>query len=148
MVDSTTQFGSSKERSHFARRSRGWIILRRWPQCGIAIAYDSAGRFDDEIAVKKSRLDQLRRSHGPNYPQTIGAMNNLADTYQLCGQLDESAALREELLALRTATLGPDHNDTIVLKNQLAFLRLVQGKVAEAEALRGRICRGCVPFAS
>ena len=50
---------------------------------------------------------------GPDHPDTLTSMNNLANSYADAGQHDGALKLREETLALRKAKLGPDHPDTL-----------------------------------
>jgi hypothetical protein len=50
---------------------------------------------------------------GPDHPNTLTSMCNLANGYRVAGQLDRALPLFEESLARRKATLGPDHPSTI-----------------------------------
>ncbi len=50
---------------------------------------------------------------GPDHPDTLASMNNLANSYSDLGRHAEALKLREETLALRKAKLGPDHPDTL-----------------------------------
>ena len=59
---------------------------------------------------------------GPDHPDTLWSMNNLAFGYQAAGKLDRALPLFEETLALRKAKLGPDHPDTLASMNNLARL--------------------------
>ena len=51
---------------------------------------------------------------GPDHPDTLASMNNLALSYADAGRNDRALKLREETLALQKAKLGPDHPDTLV----------------------------------
>jgi serine/threonine protein kinase/tetratricopeptide (TPR) repeat protein len=57
---------------------------------------------------------------GPDHPNTLETLTNLASSYATLGRYDEALKLREEALARHQATLGPDHPDTLVCMNNLA----------------------------
>ena len=57
---------------------------------------------------------------GPDHPDTLTSMNNLAVGYQDAGKLDLALPLYEETLKLMKAKLGPDHPDTLTSMNNLA----------------------------
>ncbi len=57
---------------------------------------------------------------GPDHPDTLASMHNLAISYSDAGQSDRALKLCEETLALRKAKLGPDHPDTLRTQNSLA----------------------------
>ena len=71
--------------------------LPRSPDAPSAAAY---GRGAATICTK-----QL----GPDHPDTLSSMNNLALSYSDLGRHADALKLREETLALRKAKLGPDH---------------------------------------
>ncbi len=58
---------------------------------------------------------------GPDHPDTLTSMNNLAAGYQAAGRLDQALPLYEETLKLQRAKLGPDHPDTLLSMNNLAL---------------------------
>jgi len=57
---------------------------------------------------------------GPDHPETLASMHNLAAGYQGAGRFDLSFPLFEETLERRKAELGPDHPDTLQTMNNLA----------------------------
>ncbi|MBX7106706.1 MAG: tetratricopeptide repeat protein, partial [Gemmataceae bacterium] len=69
---------------------------------------------------------------GPDHPDTLGAMDNLAVGYQDAGRLMEALPLFEETLRLRKAKLGPDHPDTLNTMNNLAVGYKAAGRLMEA----------------
>jgi len=69
---------------------------------------------------------------GPDHPDTLKSMNNLATSYAALGRYAEALKLHEETLALRKATLGPDHPDTLTSMHNLANDYLHLGRQAEA----------------
>ena len=57
---------------------------------------------------------------GPDHPDTLSAMNNLAVSLSDQGDLPAARALWEKVLAGRERVLGPDHPDTLSAMNNLA----------------------------
>ncbi len=72
------------------------------------------------------------RHLGPDHPDTLKSMNNLANSYAALGRHAEALKLREETLALMKAKLGPDHPDTLAGMNSLAESYAALGRHAEA----------------
>src|SRR5262249_43666039 len=59
------------------------------------------------------RALELRQQHlGPEHPDTLQTMHDLAVAYGSVGQFERSFALFERTLKLRRARLGPAHEDT------------------------------------
>ena len=73
---------------------------------------------------------------GPDHPDTLTSMNNLANSYADLGRHAEALKLHEETLALQKAKLGPDHPDTLKSMNNLAISYSALGRHAEALKLR------------
>jgi serine/threonine protein kinase len=73
---------------------------------------------------------------GPDHPDTLGSMSNLAISYALLGRYTDALTLREETLALMKAKLGPDHPDTLRSMNNLANSYALLGRYTDALTLR------------
>jgi serine/threonine protein kinase len=91
-----------------------------------------------EIALQQFEAARsiYRRELGPDHPNTLGSMNNLANSYAALGRNAEALKLREETLALQKSKLGPDHPDTLGTMNNLANSYADLGRNAEALKLR------------
>jgi serine/threonine protein kinase/tetratricopeptide (TPR) repeat protein len=72
------------------------------------------------------------RHRGPDHPDTLAAMNNLAQSYADLGRHADALRLHEQTLALLTAKLGPDHPDTWLSMNNLALTYTALGRHADA----------------
>jgi tetratricopeptide (TPR) repeat protein len=72
------------------------------------------------------------RHRGPDDPDTLTSMNNLAVSYQALGRRAEALKLFEEALVLKKAKLGPDHPDTLYSMHNLAAIHQILGRHAEA----------------
>jgi serine/threonine protein kinase len=81
-------------------------------------------------------LDLRKAELGPDHPDTLLSMNNLAISYDKLGRYVEALGLREETLALQKGKLGPDHPDTLRSMHNLASSYHALGRHAEALKLR------------
>jgi serine/threonine protein kinase len=79
---------------------------------------------------------QLYTAHrGPDHPDTLASMNNLANSYFSAGRTQEALKLREETLPLRKARQGPDHPDTLGSMVNLAVSYNGLGRLTDAVKL-------------
>jgi tetratricopeptide (TPR) repeat protein len=83
------------------------------------------------ILFEKARATRAARL-GPDHPDTLRSMNNLAEGYQAAGKLDLALPLYEETLKLQRAKLGPDHPDTLISMGSLAAGYYAAGKLDRA----------------
>ncbi len=70
--------------------------------------------YEELLNLQKARL-------GPDHPDTLETMNDLAIGYQDAGRIDRALPLYEETLALREVRLGPDHQDTLTTMHNLGW---------------------------
>jgi len=56
-----------------------------------------------------------RKANGPEDPDTIVAVGDLAGSYFAAGKMEKGVQLIEEIVAVRRKTSGPSHPDTIPL---------------------------------
>ncbi len=78
------------------------------------------GEYALAIEVFGKVRKTCRARLGPDHPDTLTSMNNLAGAYENAGQLDKALPLYEETLRLRKARLGAGHPDTLTSMNNLA----------------------------
>ena len=81
------------------------------------------------IAVGESLIGDLERVLGPDHPDTLTTMNNLALAYKDARKLDLAVPLFEETLKLSKAKLGPDHPQTLKPMYHLALAYQAAGKL-------------------
>jgi tetratricopeptide (TPR) repeat protein len=84
--------------------------------------------YEQTLALGKAKL-------GPEHPETLTSMNNLALAYQTAGRLAEALPLYEQTLALHKAKLGPEHPNTLLSMNNFAKAYQSVGRLDEAETL-------------
>jgi tetratricopeptide (TPR) repeat protein len=78
------------------------------------------------------------RTLGPDHPQVVESLNNLAAVYCYQGRYAEAEPLLQRALALGERTLGSDHLQVVESLNNLAVVHQAQGRYAEAEPLLQR----------
>jgi tetratricopeptide (TPR) repeat protein len=90
-----------------------------------------------EIAADQFQRARLAYSAalGPDHPDTLMSMNNLAGTYRDLGRFADALKLHEETLALQKAKLGPDHPDTLFSMHNVARSYRLLGNHVEAVKL-------------
>ncbi len=88
----------------------------------------AAEQLEAELALSE-------KHRGPDHPDTLGCMSNLANQYASMGRIDEAVALREKTLALQRVKLGREHRSVLVSMNNLANSYDDQGRHAEALSL-------------
>jgi serine/threonine protein kinase/Tfp pilus assembly protein PilF len=90
-------------------------------------------RQDQAAIAQCERVLALRREHlGPDHPDTLRTMSNLATAYKDAGQLDKALPLWGQALAKEKEKLGPDHPDTLATMDCLAMAYLAAGQLDQA----------------
>jgi non-specific serine/threonine protein kinase/serine/threonine-protein kinase len=96
----------------------------------------SLGFAERAIALQTKARQTLEAKLGPDHPDTLQSMNNLAEAYHDAGHLDDLALpLYEQTLEKRKAKLGPDHPDTLQSMNNLADAYYDAGQLDKAVPL-------------
>jgi tetratricopeptide (TPR) repeat protein len=105
----------------------------------LAQALQGMGRVD-LAAPHHQRVWSIRTSRlGPDHPETLKGLNELANAYVDLGRLPEALKLRQESLALTAAKLGPDHLDTLRIMGNLANTYDELGRYPEALKLKEEV---------
>ncbi len=78
----------------------------------------------------------MQRHRGPDDPDTLKSMDNLASSYNALGRHAEALKLHEQALTLMKSNLGPDHLNTLQTMNNLATSYYSLGRHAEALKLQ------------
>ncbi len=92
---------------------------------GLGMARESFSAFQRAADLRRQRL-------GPDHPETLKSLQNLAMAYQDAGRIDEAIPILEATLARRTARLGGEHDDMIESMNDLAVAYWESGQAARA----------------
>jgi serine/threonine protein kinase/Tfp pilus assembly protein PilF len=93
-------------------------------------------REDRAAITQYERALALRRDHlGPDHPDTLRVMNNLATAYKAAGRLDLALPLLERALAKCQEKLSPDHPQALTTMNNLAVVYKEAGQLDKAVPL-------------
>ena len=87
-------------------------------------------------------LAASERVHGPEHPDTLGSLNNLALVLHDKGDLTVAEPLLRRVLDARERVLGPKHHDTLTSLYNLAVLLRAKGDLVGAETLARRAAQG------
>ena len=100
----------------------------------LANVYDQRNSAQAE-ALDSQVLEIQRRILGPEHPETLHSMNNLAQDYDDQGKFATAESLYSQMLEIQRRVLGLEHPDTLMFMGNLGHLCCEQGKYARAEAL-------------
>jgi serine/threonine-protein kinase len=89
-------------------------------------------QFAEAVPPTREALEIQRRELGPNHPEVLTSLGNLATLTARAGQPDSALALHAEVLALRRA-LGPQEQSVAVTLNNMGSLLLGVDRYDEAE---------------
>jgi serine/threonine protein kinase len=90
------------------------------------------GKVDIAVAQHEKARTLFIQHLGPDHPNTLASMANLANSYSAAGRTQDALKLREETHARRKATLGPDHPETLRSMNNLAQSYFATGRRQDA----------------
>jgi Flp pilus assembly protein TadD len=102
---------------------------------GLALLYDSQGRYNDAEPLYLQSLDIRKRQLGNDHPDVATILNNLAGLYESQGRYNDAEPLYLQSLDIRKRQLGNDHPDVATILNNLAGLYESQGRYNDAEPL-------------
>jgi serine/threonine protein kinase len=86
----------------------------------IGKSYYYLGEFQTAAEQFQAARLLFTKHLGPDHPDALSSMNNLAETYAELGRHPEALKLHEETLEGRKVKLGPDHPDTLRSMSNLA----------------------------
>jgi WD40 repeat protein/Tfp pilus assembly protein PilF len=133
-ADSTIQIWDASIGYHFAN-SESYYAEQVHAQLGKADELRNSGRNGDAIALGEQTVRDCKAKLGPDHPDTLTSMDDLAEGYLNAGRLQEAITLIEQTLEKRRATLGPDDKNTLATMQHLATAYRGAGRLSEALAL-------------
>ena len=111
-------------------------------QATLGSTYYALGLYPEAISLQEKVRDYYLATSGPEHPDTLQAMSDLANsyfTYYQAGHRDEALKLREQVLTVRRKVLGTEHPATIQAMASLAYSYEYLGHLAEAYTLREQV---------
>jgi hypothetical protein len=106
---------------------------------GFALTFAENGRVREAMELREQVLEARRRTLSSEHPDTLIAMNNLANSYSDLGRRQEAMELSEQVLEARRRTLGSEHPNTLIAMNNLANSYSDLGRRQEAIELREQV---------
>jgi tetratricopeptide (TPR) repeat protein len=95
--------------------------------------YQDQGKYAEAEPLVIGAWETWRRKQGPDHPETLTALINVAMFYQAQGQFAKAEPLLIQALEGNRRLLGPEHPEIARLLFDLGVNRLRQQKHAEAE---------------
>ncbi len=105
----------------------------------LAVAYWSAGRTVEAIAIEEQVLADSERLLGTEHPATLTARNILAFSYQSAERTADAITLQQQVLADSERLLGTEHPVTLTARSNLALSYQSAGRTAEAIILQQQV---------
>ena len=105
-------------------------------QATLGRTYEALGLARQAIPLQEKVREYYLAVHGPDHPDTLSALQNLAISYLDAGRQDEALKLQEEGLALSRKVLGQEHPDTLDAMQNLGISYSRVGRRSEALKLR------------
>ncbi|HEV2842944.1 MAG TPA: tetratricopeptide repeat protein [Chthoniobacterales bacterium] len=97
-----------------------------------------ARKFREAVPIAQKSLELSEKALGPDHPDTVRALNNLAGLHYSLGDYAQAEPLYQRALKIREKALGPDHPDTAQALNNVAVVYDSLGDYAKAEPLHQR----------
>jgi hypothetical protein len=72
------------------------------------------GKYKAAEAMNKKTLALREKVLGPEHPDTLTSMSNLAGVLGRQGKYEDAEAMNRQTLVLRKKVLGPEHPDTLL----------------------------------
>src|SRR5713101_845463 len=97
--------------------------------------YEKLGLYPRAQALQQQSMEIRQRVLGPEHPDTLTSMNDLATDLDDSGHYAEAEKLEREALDISRRVLGPEHPDTLMLMSNLGNTLWQEGHYREAEKL-------------
>jgi tetratricopeptide (TPR) repeat protein len=99
----------------------------------------SLGQYPAAEATCRRASPLYRKVMGPEHPDTLRSISNLARVLDMQGKYEEAELMNRQALAQREIVLGPEHPDTLTSMGSLAIVISNQGKNEEAESMHRQV---------
>jgi tetratricopeptide (TPR) repeat protein len=96
----------------------------------LGLTLNAQGLYRTAERYGRAALELATGALGPQHPDTLTAMENLAETLYAQGDLVGAHALQEQVLAAMKQLLAPQHPYTLTAMNNLAQTLQAQGDLA------------------
>ncbi|CUS09496.1 unnamed protein product, partial [Tuber aestivum] len=108
----------------------------------LGLYFRDMGKYDESEKMHRHALEGREKILGPDHPDTLTSVNNLALVLREQGKYGESEKMHRHALEGREKILGPDHPNTLTSVNNLALVLHGQGKYDKSEKMHRRALEG------
>ena len=105
----------------------------------MGIVYTNLGLYPRAQSLLERAVDIRRRVLGPEHPDTLLSMNDLATNQYYDGHYNAAEKLYRETLDIERRVLGPEHPETLRSMDTLALALDGEGHYADAEKLQREV---------
>jgi len=97
--------------------------------------YQSLGLYAKSESLLRRSVEIRRRTLGPDHPDTLKSMFDLASVLNEDSKYSEADKLARQTLDIRRRVLGPQNRDTLEAMSRLAYVTQNEGRYAPAEKM-------------
>ena len=105
----------------------------------MGIVYTNLGLYPRAQSLLERAVDIRRRVLGPEHPDTLLSMNDLATNQYYDGHYNAAEKLYRETLDIERRVLGPEHPYTLISMDNLAETLADEGQYAAAEKVQRKV---------
>jgi hypothetical protein len=105
----------------------------------VGIAMQELGYFTNALGLQEKAVDVSTRVLGPEHPDTLSSINNLAATLFNMGDFQAARGLQENAVDVCTRVLGPEHPITLSSIHNLANTLASMGDFQAARGLQENV---------
>lgn len=116
-------------------KSRDETLARADLLFRVGVFLSIKGQWNYAERFEKQAMEIRKEVLGPDHPDTLVSMANLAATYARQGRWKDAESLEVQVLEIRKEVLGPNHPDTLTSMSNLAFTWKRLGRVHDATEL-------------
>ncbi len=114
-------------------------LVELWLGLSLGIFLSARGLAKQAFEIDRRIVEHAMRSLGPDHPDTLTAMNNLAETLRAQGDLEGARAQQGRVLEVSRRVQGEEHPDTLTAMGNLAGTLCAQGDLEGARAQQERV---------
>ena len=104
-----------------------------------ALVMGENGDWKNAESLEIEVMDMRKKLLGEEHPDTLTAMENLANTYFNQGRWNEAEQLEVQVMNMTKKLLGEEHPDTLTAMGNLGLTYRSQGRWNEAEQLEVQV---------
>ena len=105
----------------------------------VGLSLRHLGQYRDAEAIHRRELEIRERMQGPEHPNTLDSVNDLAIVLSRLGKHDEAEAMHRQAVEIKEKVLGPEHPSTLNSMNSLAVSLSHLGKHGKTEKMHRRV---------